>query len=297
MRRIFVLFCVFFVSGACHSVHADEDFDLSYYESLIPLHEVKLPPGPNDWMMHHREPGQSFYEYVESQPVRPDDVRSKIYIMKLGAFGDEYTEIIDKTAEFIRVFFQLDVAFIESMNLNEIPKFARRIHPATGDRQILSTYVLEEVLIPRLPEDAVTLIAFTTSDLWPGEGWNFVFGQASIDDRVGVWSVYRNGNPQKSEEDFKLCLLRTLKTGTHELGHMFGMHHCPYFESAMNGSNHRMESDRRPLYLCPVDLAKLMWNLDVDPQKRYHALAEITEEYGFQAESEFYRRSLEVQPK
>ncbi len=268
---------------------------MSYYQSLIALHEVKLPPGPNDWMMHHREPGQSIYEYIASQPVRPDDTRNKIYIMKLGRFGSEYTEIIDKTAEFIQAFYQLDVAFIEPMSLDEIPSHARRFHPTTGDRQILTTYVLEEVLIPRLPGDAVSLIAFTSSDLWPGEGWNFVFGQASIDDRVGVWSVYRNGNPQKSEEDFKICLLRTVKTGTHELCHMFSLPHCPYFECAMNGSNHRMESDRRPLYLCPVCLSKLIWNLEIDPQERYRALADLAEQYGFDAEAAFYRQSLDAQ--
>ena len=26
----------------------------------------------------------------------------------------------------------------------------------------------------------VAVLALTTSDLWPGEGWNFVFGQASL---------------------------------------------------------------------------------------------------------------------
>ena len=47
-------------------------------------------------------------------------------------------------------------------------------------KQILTTHVLGEVLKPRLPKDAAAYIAFTASDLWPGEGWNFVFGQATL---------------------------------------------------------------------------------------------------------------------
>ncbi len=47
------------------------------------------------------------------------------------------------------------------------------------------------------------MLALTTSDLWPGEGWNFVFGQASLSERVGVWSLHRLGNPQI---EFTTCL-------------------------------------------------------------------------------------------
>ena len=39
------------------------------------------------------------------------------------------------------------------------------------------------------------MLAITAFDLWPGPGWNFVFGQASLTERVGVWSMARNGDP------------------------------------------------------------------------------------------------------
>jgi len=57
-----------------------------------------------------------------------------------------------------------------------------------GDRQVLAGYVLDSVLKPRLPGDAAACIAVTASDLWPGEGWNFVSGEASLQDRVAVKS-------------------------------------------------------------------------------------------------------------
>ncbi|MGE0268440.1 MAG: archaemetzincin [Candidatus Omnitrophota bacterium] len=257
-----------------------EDFDLSPYQKLIPLHEPKLPPGPYDWMSQHRENDQSFYEYIKSNPIRSDEQRKYIYIVLLGNFDQAGQEIIRTTARFIEAYFNLQVQWLDPISLGSIPDKARRIHPQTLDNQILTTYVLEDILKPILPDDAFSVIAFTSSDLWPGEGWNFVFGQASIQDRVGVWSIYRNGNPNGSHEENKLCLLRTVKTGTHELGHMFSLPHCLYFECNMNGSNHRSESDRRPLWLCPVCLSKLMWNTGDKPGNRFQSLIKISNELG-----------------
>jgi hypothetical protein len=42
------------------------------------------------------------------------------------------------------------------------------VHPDWGNAQILSTYVLDKVLKPGLPDDACVLLALTAADLWPG---------------------------------------------------------------------------------------------------------------------------------
>ena len=164
-----------------------------------------------------------------------------------------------------------------------LPAAARREHPTWHVKQILSTYVLDEVLRPRLPADACACIALTTSDLWPGRGWNFVFGQASLSERVGVWSIARNGDPHGDDAAFRLCLLRTLKTASHETGHMFSMQHCTLYECNMCGSNHREEADRRPLWLCPHCLAKLCHATGADPLRRFKDLAAFSKARGTQA--------------
>ncbi len=71
--------------------------------------------------------------------------------------------------------------------------------------------MLDKVLRRRLPDDACVFLALTASDLWPGAGWNFVFGQALLRERVGVWSIYRNGDPTESDDAYRLCLRRTIK--------------------------------------------------------------------------------------
>src|SRR6185369_17617532 len=103
----------------------------------------------------------------------------------------------------------------------------------TGSPQLLTSYILNEILKQRLASDAVASIAFTATDLWPGEGWNFVFGQAMLHDRVGVWSIARFGDPGKSPEDFQRALLRTLKIAVHETGHMLSMAHCTAYRCVM----------------------------------------------------------------
>ena len=62
---------------------------------------------------------------------------------------------------------------------------------------MLSTYVLDDVLLPDRPRDALAYLAVTARDLWPGDGWNFVFGEANLRARFGVLSIYRNGHPAK----------------------------------------------------------------------------------------------------
>jgi archaemetzincin len=262
------------------------------FKKLLPLHKTIAEPKPGDWLAEHEEAGQTFRQYVASKPVKPDRKRGVIYVQPLGELNQTQRKIIDLTAEFMGIYFDLPVKTREDLSLSIIPKKARRKHPSWGMDQILSTYVLDDVLRPRLPKDACTYVAFTTSDLWPGEGWNFVFGQASLRGRVGVWSIYRNGDPKESEEAFKLCLRRTIKIGTHETGHMFSMQHCTLFECNMCGSNHRVESDSRPLALCPNCLAKLCHATGADPARRFEKLIEFCKTNGLDEEREFYEKSL-----
>ena len=209
----------------------------------------------------------------------------------MGEFTEDERKIVNLSAEYLGLYFERPVRVLDDLELDVIPEKARRVHPNWGVKQILSTYVLSDVLKPRLPDDAAAYIAFTASDLWPGRGWNFVFGQASLRDRVGVWSIHRNGDPSTSDEAFRVCLRRTLKTATHETGHMFSMRHCTAYECNMCGSNHREESDRHPLYLCPQCHAKLAWATNAMPVERFNRLAAFCKALGLEDELQYYERA------
>ncbi|MEM7390761.1 MAG: archaemetzincin [Verrucomicrobiota bacterium] len=278
------------LSGSLTACAESSDY-FQQLETLKPLHKKITPPNPGDWLAQHKEPGQTFRQYIRGNPIRPDKKRHTLYIQLLGDFSKEQQQVVNKSAEFMGLYYNVPVKFTKTIPLSKIPESARRVHPSWGMKQILSTYVLDDVLKPRLPKDAAAYIAFTATDLWPGRGWNFVFGQASLRERVGVWSIYRNGDPTKDEAAFRLCLLRTMKTAVHETGHMFSIKHCTLYECCMCGSNHQEESDRRPIWLCPECVTKVHWATGADPVTRYGKLADFCAGNGLKTEADFYRRS------
>jgi archaemetzincin len=261
---------------------------------LLPLHKPMRIPEPSDWLASHAEPGETYREFLAARPIQASKERRTIYIQPLGEFTVDQRKIVDLTAEFLGHFYQLPVKFVPDLPLSVIPAEGRRKHPKTGEPQILTTYVLHNLLKPELPKDAVVSLALTADDLWPGGDWNFVFGQASRRDRVGVWSIHRFGNASESEEAFKLVLLRTLKTAAHETGHMFSLPHCVHFECLMNGSNHLQETDLQPLWACPQCLAKLCHSTGAKPSEHFESLAAFAQEHGLSSEQGFWELSLFV---
>lgn len=283
-------------SGSGSGEEARKDAELlkkidAAMKKVKPLHRKMGKPRSGDWLLSHKEPGQTFNQYLVCRPVMPRGRRNVIYIQPLVDFGEKQRRIVNLTADFMKRYFNVPVKVRKDLSLKIIPAEARRTHPAWGVRQILAGHVLDDVLKPRLPKDAAAYIAFTTSDLWPGKGWNFVFGMASLRERVGVWSIYRNGDPAR---DFKLCLLRTIKTATHETGHMFSMQHCIAYECNMCGSNNRSESDRRPVFACPECMAKICWACRADPVERYRKLAAFFRKNGLKKQEKFCHKSIEA---
>lgn len=254
------------------------------------LHSEMGPTRPGDWLESHKESGQTYRQYTKSSPIRLTEKRNVLYVVPLGEFDERQSEIVKLSAEFLGIYFNCKTKQLPNISLDEIPAKARRVHPSWGMRQIKSTYVLNDVLRPKLPDDAAALIALTSSDLYPDDDWNFVFGQASLRHRVGVWSIFRNGDP---ETEFTKVLRRTLQTATHETGHMFSIKHCIAYECNMCGSNGREESDRRPLYLCPECVAKVWWATESDPIKRYESLAAFCEKNKLTKSAEFFQKSAE----
>ena len=259
---------------------------------LRPLHQKMQPSQPGDWLESHPEPGQSFQQYLRSNPVKLTPERKTLYVLPMGEFDAQQRKIVDLSAEFLGLYFNCEVRTLDQVSLDDvIPPTARRVHPEWGMPQIKSTFVLESVLPARLPENGVALIAFTTSDLYPDEDWNFVFGQATFRDRVGVWSIYRNGDTQT---EFPVCLKRTLRIATHETGHMFSLAHCTAYECNMCGTNNLAEADRRPLYLCPVCVAKVGLATGFDPVRRFEQLLDFCQRNALEEEAEYYSKALQA---
>jgi len=260
-------------------------------ERLRPLHRRLGRAAPGQWRAEFAEPHQSFAEYASSAPVTARGQRRTIYVQPLGPFDPAQRRVVRETARFVGLYFGLPVKILADLPLSLVAKHARRRHPRWGDEQVLTTWVLDHLLIPRLPPDAAACLALTATDLWPGQGWNYVFGQASLRARVGVWSIYRYGDPSLGPRSFRLALLRSLKVATHEVGHMFSLRHCTAWECNMQGSNSLEEIDSHPLALGPECAAKLSWATGAIPTRRFTRLASFCRRHALLGEALAYERS------
>src|ERR687896_576052 len=89
-------------------------------------------------------------------------------------------------------------------------------------------------------------------------GLNFVFGQASL--TGGVAAIYL---PRLRQEfygisaDISIFIERVLKESTHEVGHAFGLNHCPKRSCVMHFSNSLIDTDCKAKDFCSICRNKL----------------------------------------
>lgn len=258
-------------------------------KKLAPLHARTSAPKRGEWRADHPESGESFEQYLNAGPVTPTETRGALVVQPLGDLGPANERVLTTVAASMQAFFGLPTRVTSPISLRIVPSSARRGSRGFGE-QLLTSRILGE-LAPRLPDDAMAYLAFTSSDLWPGEGWNFVFGEASLEKRVGVWSLARNGDAST-----RLALIRAMKTATHETGHMFGMHHCTAYRCNMAGVNSLDESDVTPTWLCPECLAKLSWATGAKPEEHLRRMEAFSRDHGLEEEAKHYAKSLAALP-
>lgn len=125
--------------------------------------------------------------------------------------------------------------------------------------QYISTVLLAELPSPPNLNDRVLGVADV--DLF-APGLNFIFGEADIAGRRALISIIRlrqefYGLP-KNENLFQE---RTVKEAVHELGHTFGLEHCPNRACVMHFSNSLPDTDAKGWSFCPACSRKVRQRL------------------------------------
>ncbi len=93
-------------------------------------------------------------------------------------------------------------------------------------------------------------LAITDFDLYK-TSHQFVFGDASEDQRVAVVSLHRlRGEFYGERADANLVFQRLLKESVHDLGHVLGLKHCFNARCAMYYSNSIYDTDNKLSHFC-----------------------------------------------
>ncbi len=260
---------------------------------LMPLHEELEAPEAGDWLYAHREPGQTFRQYVEGACSLPTPERRVIYVQPLGTFTKDQRRILVLTAKFLCLYFHLKVRLQKREPLEAIPARFRPVRATSGAAQLNIAYMLGTYLRHAFPADAAARVAVTSADLKrpAGRKLTSVYGMAYLYHRTAIASVHRMGSPDGGRQAFRRCLRRTLKLVTHETGHALSMRHCKRMACNLNGRNSLMEMDRKPLWLCPHCAAKVCWGSGADPVRRFERLRDFCGSHGLTEEEQFFAKS------
>lgn len=256
-------------------------------------------PKPGEWLAEHKEVPQRIPDYlVRVAENLPAPGHNSIYVVPLGSFPEGESPSLTQLREYIQLYFGENIAVTLLGQLDiTAEKITKRINPYSKQPQLLVTDIIA-VLKRIKPQDAFCVLGITMVDLYPKPEWNFVFGSASAKKHCGVFSFARY-NPafygsKSSENSQGVLFKRSCRVCVHEIGHMFSISHCVFYECLMSGSNHLEESESKPGHLCPVDLRKLHLVCKFDPVVRYQKLLAFYKTYGelFSKEIEWISKML-----
>jgi len=164
----------------------------------------------------------------------------RIYLQPLG------DGISDPESTFVResllAFFNVDVPLLPRVPLPRAAYYRpRNRHRA---EKIL------EFLTPRLPEDGFRILGLTGGDISTSkdsfEDWG-ILGLATIDGRSCVISSFRC---KRNAKDAAQAAIRLGKVAVHEIGHTFGLEHCPHAGCIMEDAKGSVSTSDNEYDLC-----------------------------------------------
>ncbi|MEZ5071048.1 MAG: archaemetzincin family Zn-dependent metalloprotease [Bacteroidales bacterium] len=170
-----------------------------------------------------------------------------IILVSCGHFDRERSDCIasDVESEFGYRVFQKDC----SLEIDDFYNPARRQYDANA---------LLHMMTQKAPEQALKVLGMVRVDLYIPI-LTYIFGQARLNGRVGVASLYRLRNEHYGlEPDNALLTERFSRVVIHELGHTFGLIHCTHPVCVMRSSTYVEDLDLKEKHFCPRCRAELL---------------------------------------
>src|SRR5919109_5667593 len=158
---------------------------------------------------------------------------------------------------------QLNIAFHPTgigilKSIEQIPEFAIDMHRRQCISDVLLDWLSDTTFKNNHKQLAnhegnnnnLKLLALCNFDAY-SNGLNFVFGQAHMKGKVAAIYLPRlRQGFYGLEKNEKLFLERVVKEAVHEIGHAFGLGHCPMHQCVMHFSNSISDTDAKRKDLC-----------------------------------------------
>ena len=125
----------------------------------------------------------------------------------------------------------------------------------SADREQYSAEVIVEKIMEKMRIDAEKLLFVVDVDLFV-PGLNFVFGLAAGNTALISLARLRPEYYGEKKNEY-LFRERALKEAIHELGHTFGLQHCPHIRCIMHFSNRLEDTDIKGPDFCEVCSARI----------------------------------------
>jgi len=118
-------------------------------------------------------------------------------------------------------------------------------------RQYNGTVLLNKIDLEFASDSSKTLGLFNIDLFIPI--LTYIFGQAFLNGRIGIASIYRLNNERYGiKTDDTILFERFRKESIHELGHMFGLIHCSDPVCVMRSSTYVEDIDQKGHTPCPI---------------------------------------------
>jgi len=162
----------------------------------------------------------------------------------LISYGYFEKDILEKTAEAVIQEFQCSVSIREGhLDLSEFYDPTRRQYNGNALLKVIDSL--------SIPDSIKTLGLFNVDLFIPI--LTFIFGQAFLGGSSGIASIYRLSNKRYGIIGGDRFLYeRCTKEVIHELGHTFGLIHCPNPTCVMRSSTYVEDIDQKNQNLCTI---------------------------------------------